>query len=84
MAAHLDSGLGDPDLHEVVLRPAGDAIAVWRDSHHVHAVRVTHRRALKILIFVTDASAGAVVTLRPNLPSNTVSDFMKSISLLGS
>ena len=45
MAAHLDSGLGVPDLHEVVLRPADDAIAVPRESDGPQPVEVTRQRA---------------------------------------
>jgi len=44
-AAHQGSGLGVPDLHEVVQRRAGDATTVWGESHHVHPVRVTRQRA---------------------------------------
>ena len=44
MAAHLDSGLDAPDLHEVVVRPADDASAVRRESDGLHPVRVTRQR----------------------------------------
>ena len=44
MAAHLDSGLDVPDLHEVVVRPADDASAVPRESDGPHQVRVTCQR----------------------------------------
>ena len=45
MAAHLDSGLDVPDLHEPVTRPADDARAVPRESDGPHGVRVTRQRA---------------------------------------
>ena len=41
MTAHLDSGLGVPDLHEVVTRPAYDAIAVRGESDGPHQSPVT-------------------------------------------
>ena len=43
-AAHLDSGLGVPDLHELVVRPAGDAIAVRGESDGLHPSRVPRQR----------------------------------------
>jgi len=46
MAAHLDSGLGVPDLHEEVVRPAGDELAVPRENDGPHPVRVARQRAL--------------------------------------
>ena len=45
MAAHLDSGLDVPDLHELVKRPSDDALAVPRESDGPHQVRVTRQRA---------------------------------------
>jgi len=45
MAAHLDSGLHAPDLHEGVARTADDASAVPRESDGLHRVRVTCKRA---------------------------------------
>jgi len=45
MAAHLGSGRGVPDHHEVVKRPADDAIAVRGEIDGLHPVRVTHQRA---------------------------------------
>ena len=45
MAAHLGFGLGVPDLHAVVKRPADDAIADPRESDGSHAAPVTHQRA---------------------------------------
>jgi len=45
MATHLDSGLGVPDLHEAVVRPAGDDLAVPRENDRVHGARVTRKRA---------------------------------------
>ena len=45
MTAHLDSGLDVPDLHEVVTRPAYDAIAVRGESDGPHQSRVTRQRA---------------------------------------
>ena len=42
-AAHQGSGLGVPDLHEVVGRPADDAIAIPRERHQAHEARVTHQ-----------------------------------------
>ena len=45
MAAHQGSGRDVPDLHEGVLRPADDALAVPRESDRAHGVRVTRQRA---------------------------------------
>jgi len=45
MAAHLGPGIGVPDLHEAVVRPADDASVVPRESNGIHAVRVTRQRA---------------------------------------
>ena len=45
MAAHLDSGLDVPDLHELISRPADDASAVPRESDGPHTAPVTRKRA---------------------------------------
>ena len=45
MAAHLGSGLGVPNLHEFVTRPADDAVPVPRESDREHDIRVTRKRA---------------------------------------
>ena len=45
MAAHLDTGLGVPDLDELVIRPADDASAVRGERDGQHGVRMTHKRA---------------------------------------
>jgi len=45
MAADLGPGVGAPDLHEVVGRPANDEIAVPRESDRFHQRSVTRERA---------------------------------------
>ena len=60
MAAHLDSGLDVPDLHELVLRPADDASAVPRESDRPHPFRVTRQRAhLPPVTFILKGGPGA-------------------------
>ena len=45
MGDHLSAGLGVPDLHSVVLRPADDARPVRRHSDGIDNVRVACQRA---------------------------------------
>ena len=45
MPAHLGSGLGIPDDHAIVTRPAGDVRIVWRERDRVNVLRVPHQRA---------------------------------------
>jgi len=59
MAAHLGSGLGVPDLHEVVERPAGDASAVRGEIDGPHKARVTRQRAhLPPATFILEGGPG--------------------------
>ena len=44
-AVHLGSGLGVPDLHEVVVRPTYDAISVRGERDGPNPLRVTRHRA---------------------------------------
>ena len=38
-----------PDLHGLVISPAGDVLAVWRVRHRGHTARVPRQRALLLM-----------------------------------
>ena len=59
--AHLGSGLGVPDLHELVMRSADDMLPVWREINRHDVFDMTLHRALGILdeLFVFVLRGGA-------------------------
>ena len=82
-AANLDSSLGVPDLHEVVIRPAGDLLAIRRGSDGEHTERMARHWALRVpdkillsllvLLHGADACAGARMAERMHLPMKPAS-----------